>query len=103
MKRTSVANAEARFGACLEASAEGPVVITRKGKPVAILLAVDDEEELERLALAYSPRFQQILATSERQVRKGQRLRSEDFWREVEAQRSATPRRESKKQRVTKR
>ena len=31
------------------------MVVTRNGKAVAVLLAVEDDDELERLLLAYSP------------------------------------------------
>jgi len=55
MKIASVADIKARFSAYLRAAERGPVVVTRSGKPVGVLLAVDGEEELERLVLAYTP------------------------------------------------
>jgi prevent-host-death family protein len=36
----------ARLSACLKASAAGPVVVTRNGKAVAVLLGVEDDDEL---------------------------------------------------------
>jgi hypothetical protein len=39
-----------------ECAAEGPVVITRNGKPAAVLLVRDDDDDL-RLLLGRSPRF----------------------------------------------
>jgi len=57
MKIASVADVKARLSAYLQACEEGPVIITRNGKPAAVLLAVQDEDELERLVLAYSPNF----------------------------------------------
>jgi hypothetical protein len=45
---------------------EGPVIITRNGKPVAVLLAPANEEDLDRLMLARSPRFQALLGKSRR-------------------------------------
>src|SRR5439155_22837068 len=53
MKIASVAEVKARLSAYLRASAEGPVVVTRNGKAVAVLLGVHDDEELERLILAH--------------------------------------------------
>ncbi len=50
-----------QLGAYLKAAEEGPVVVTRHGKPVAVLLSVEDDDELERLVLGYTPRFQEIL------------------------------------------
>lgn len=40
---------------------EGPIVITRNGKAVAVLVAPSDDDDLERLLLARSPRFQSML------------------------------------------
>jgi len=76
----------ARFNRYLKASENGPVVVTKKGKPVAVLLAVDDEEELERMILAHSPKFQKILKAGKKQIRETGGIRHEDFWREVEAE-----------------
>lgn len=86
MRIASVADVKAKFSGYLKASKEGPVVVTRNGKPVAMLLAVEDEEEIERLILAYSPKFQHILQIAEQQIREGRGIRHENFWEEVEAE-----------------
>ncbi len=83
MKIAPVAEVKARFSAYLKASQEGPIVVTKNGRPVAVLLAVADEDELERLILAHSPRFQALLDAAEDRIRKGQGIPHEDFWREV--------------------
>ncbi len=85
MKIASVADVKARFSAYLKASEEGPIIVTRNGKPVAVLLSIADEEELERLVLAYSPKFQNILQEARQQIRESGGIQHEDFWREVEA------------------
>jgi len=61
MKIASVADVKAHFSAFLKESKEGPVVVTLNGRPTAVLLSVEDEDEIERLSLAYSPKFQKIL------------------------------------------
>ncbi len=61
MRIASVADVKARLSAYLKASELGPVIVTRNGKAAAVLLAVTDDEELERLILAHSPRFQAML------------------------------------------
>lgn len=61
MRIASVADVKARFSSFLKASKRGPVVVTRNGKPAAVLLSVEDEDEIERLTLAYSPKFQKML------------------------------------------
>ncbi len=84
MKIASVADVKAHFSAYLKSSEQGPVVVTRNGKPVAILLAVGDDEELERLVLAHSPRLRAILDAARQRLRAGPGIRHEDFWQKAE-------------------
>ena len=86
MKIASVADVKARLSAYLKESQKGPVVVTRNGKAVAVLLAVADEDELERLILAHSPRFQALLDKSRRRIEETGGIPHEVFWREVGAQ-----------------
>jgi prevent-host-death family protein len=86
MKIAPVAELKAQFSAYLKSSAEGPVVVTRHGKPVAVLLSIEDEDELERLVLAYTPKFQGILEAAREQIRETGGLRHEEFWQEMEAE-----------------
>ena len=50
----------------------GPIVITRNGKPAAVLLAPAGDDDLERLLLAHSPRFQAILNKSRKSIKAGE-------------------------------
>jgi prevent-host-death family protein len=86
MKIASVADVKAKFSGYIKASETGPIVVTKNGKPVALLLAVHDEDEIERMVLAYSPKFQSIVQTAEKQIRAGKGIRHEDFWREIESE-----------------
>jgi prevent-host-death family protein len=86
MKIASVADIKARLSAYLKETAEGPVVVTRNGKAVAVLLAVTDDDELERLVLAHSPKFQALLDKSRRQIEETGGIPHEQFWREVNAE-----------------
>ena len=85
MKIAPVADVKAKLSEYIKDSEQGPVVVTRNGKPVAVLLSVSDEDEIERLILAYSPKFQGILAAAEQQVRDGQGIKHDAFWQEVES------------------
>lgn len=87
MKTASVAEIKTQLSAVLKASESSPVVVTRNGKPVAVIVGVQDEDEIERLLMAYSPRLQAILQTSRKQVREGAVLSHDEFWAEVEASR----------------
>jgi len=86
MKIASVADVKAKFSGYIKASEEGPIVVTKNGKPVALLLSVKDEEEIERLLLAYSPKFKSIMQVAERQIREGKGIKHEDFWRDMETE-----------------
>src|SRR5262249_45379469 len=91
MKIASVAEIKSQFSAFLKASAAGPVVVTRNGRPVAVIVGVQDEDEIERLLMAYSPRLQAILEKSRKQIREGDVFGHEEFWAEVEASRASKP------------
>ena len=85
MKIASVADIKARLSAYLRASAAGPVVVTRNGKAVAVLVGVDDDEELERLLLAHSRKLRAILDAADRRIDKGAGISHEEFWHRVES------------------
>lgn len=84
MKIASVAEVKAQFSAYLKESEQGLVIVTRNGKPVAALLAVQDDEELERLVLAHSAHLRALLEKSRQQILEGRGIGHEDFWREME-------------------
>ena len=86
MKIASLADVKARLSAYVKESQEGPVVVTRNGKAVAVLLAVTDEDELERLVLAHSPKFQALLDKSRRQIEETGGIPHDVFWRDVKAE-----------------
>ena len=84
MRIAPLADVKARLSAYLEqCETEGPVVITRNGKAVAVLLAPMNDEDLESLLLARSPRFQALLAKSRESIKAGKGLSSRDFWKAV--------------------
>ncbi len=84
MRIAPVADVKARLSAYLkQCGRDGPVIITRNGKPVALLLAPDDDEDLERLVLARSPRFRAILARSRESIKAGRGLSAGQFWKAV--------------------
>jgi prevent-host-death family protein len=84
MKSAPLADVKARLSAYLdERGAEGPVVITRNGKPAAVLLVPRDDEDLERLLLGRSPRFQALLDRSRQSIEQDGGLSEKDFWAAV--------------------
>ena len=84
MKIAPLADVKARFSSYLKESEEGPIIVTRNGKPVAVLLSIADEEEIDRMVLAYSPKFQKILRAAKQQIRENRGIKHQDFWRKME-------------------
>jgi prevent-host-death family protein len=84
MKIAPLADVKARLSAYLnQAVTDGPVVITRNGRPVAVLVAPRDDADLEALVLSRSPRFQALLDKSRESVRTGKGLSEKRFWKAV--------------------
>ena len=75
MKIAALADVKAHLSAYLaQCETEGPVVITRNGKAVAVLLAPYDDDDLERLVLGRSVRFRALLNRSRQSIKKGKGL-----------------------------
>ena len=84
MRIAPLADVKARLSAYLdECCDEGPVVITRNGKAVAVLLVPDDDEDLERLVLGRSPQFRALLDRSRQSIKEGKGLSDKAFWEVV--------------------
>ncbi len=89
MKIAPLAEVKARLSAYIDqVETEGPVIITRNGKPAAVLLAPKDGDELERLVLAHSPRFQGLLEKSRQSIKAGKGVSHYDFWKTVSQRRT---------------
>jgi prevent-host-death family protein len=86
MKIAPLAEVKAQLSAYVQRSAaDGPVVITRNGRAVAVLLTPFDDDDLERLILARSPHFQHLLGRSRRSLKAGKGLSRGRFWKAVAA------------------
>lgn len=89
MKTVSAAKIAAQFNDYLEASREQPVLVTRNGKPVAVLLAVQNQAEAEQLARGRVRSLQSILQEAHEQIEQGRAIPHDQFWREIEQSRRA--------------
>jgi prevent-host-death family protein len=87
MKIASVADVKAQFSVFLKSSESGPILVTRNGRPVAVLVGLHDEDEIERLLMEHSPDLRAILEKSRKQIREGQCLSHEEFWAQFEVSR----------------
>ena len=92
MKIAPLAEVKAQQSAFIEeCETQGPVVITRNGKAVAVLVAPADDNDLETLLLSHSPRFRHLLERSRASIKAGQGLSHDDFWQAVEERTANTP------------
>ncbi len=83
MKIASVAEVKAKLSAYLKSSQDELVVITRNGKAIGVLLPIEDDQELERLVLAYSRQFQSIIQMARQEIALGTGIKHDDFWEEM--------------------
>ncbi len=88
MKIAPLAEIKNKFSAYVEACKESPVVVTKNGKPVAMLIPIQDEDDLDSMLLAHNPRFIRLLEEAYRNVQETGGIKSEDFWKEVKRRRA---------------
>ncbi len=89
MKKVSAAKIAAQFNDYLEVSREQPVLVTRNGKPVAVLMAVQNQAEAEELALGRVRSLRSILQEAHEQIQQGRGIPHDQFWQELEQSRTA--------------
>ena len=69
MKIAPLAEIKNHFSAYIDESKESPVVVTRNGRPVALIIGIQAEDDLDSLLLANNPRFNQLLEEARARVR----------------------------------
>jgi prevent-host-death family protein len=84
VKRVTAAKLAAEFNEYLEASQEQPVLVTRNGKAVAVLLAVRNTKEAEQLAKGRPRTLRSVLKEGHEQIQEGKGIPHDEFWQEVE-------------------
>lgn len=80
MRIAPVADFKAKFSQYLAQSEEGPIIVTKNGRAVAVLVSVTEEAELERIVLAHTPRFRRLLDAAERRIRRTGGITHKEFW-----------------------
>jgi antitoxin (DNA-binding transcriptional repressor) of toxin-antitoxin stability system len=84
MKRAPIAEVDAHLVDYLDQAAVEPVIITRDGRPIAALVAVDGEEDLERFTQVRPPRLQRLLEDAYQRIKRGEGMSEDEFWKAVE-------------------
>lgn len=87
MKIAPLAEVKDQLSAFVEDSKRAPVIITKNGRPVAALIAIQDEEDLDSLLLAHHPRISQLLEQAYARVQKGRGIPSAQFFSELKRRR----------------
>jgi prevent-host-death family protein len=87
-KIAPLADVKARLSAYIEESqTDGPVVIIRNGKAVAVPVSPVDDDDVESLVLARSPRLQRLLKKSRASIAEDRGLSAKEFWNTVSKRR----------------
>ena len=87
MKIAPLAEVKDQLSAYVDAAKESAIVVTRNGKPVALLTPILEDEDLDRLLLAHDPKFLRVLEEARARVRGGRYLTSDKFWQELRRRR----------------
>lgn len=69
MKIAPLAEVKDHFSAYIDESHEAPIIVTRNGRPVAMIVAIEDEDDLDSLLLVHDQRFLQLLEDARQRVR----------------------------------
>ncbi len=84
MKIAPIADVKARLSEYVnQIQTEGPIVITRNGKVAAVLVAPDDDNDLDWILLSRSPRLQEILDHSRKSIAEKGGIPHDEFWKQV--------------------
>ena len=84
MKVLPFSDIKSKFINYLMSRDKEPIVITQNHKKIAMLLFIEDEDEMERLELNYSPEFKKIIRESKDQISNSKGIAHEEFWKELE-------------------
>lgn len=84
MKIAPLAEVKDRLSAYIEAAKESSIVVTRNGRPVALLTPIGPEDDLESLLLTHDRRFARLLRDARDRVGAGHALSAEQFWPALE-------------------
>jgi len=101
MKTATAAQVKARFEAYLKQTESAPVIVTKRGKPVAMLVAVPAESNAEDIA--WTPRLQQILDDARQRIAAGEGIPHDEFWKQIAKQKTVTKPASRKSRSATKR
>ena len=80
MKLIPMSEAKNQLSSIVEEAGRTPVVLTRNGKAVAVVIAPEDADDLERLVMSRSKRLQRLLSESREQIARGEVLTADEVF-----------------------
>ena len=84
MKVMALTEAKANLSAVVEHAQEfGPVVLTKNGKSVAVLITPENDDDLERLLLAHSKKLKTLLVSRDKEIKAGRTLSHDEVWKHL--------------------
>ncbi len=83
MKIASIAEIKSKFSEYINESKKGAVVITKNDRATAVLLSVNNDDQLEQILLSQSIMLRKLLDKSEKQFTTGKKIKLKDFWEEL--------------------
>jgi prevent-host-death family protein len=89
MNIAPLADVKARFSAYIKQFETVPVIVTKNGRPVALMMGISDKDDIERMSLAISQKFQAFLDEAERRMQETGGASHDDVWGQVEAEAKA--------------
>jgi prevent-host-death family protein len=79
MTTISLSQAKDSLSACVKRAGREEIIITRHGKPVAVLRGFRDEDDYLEYRLLNDPRFRKMIEQSRREAREGNTIPLEDL------------------------
>lgn len=92
MKIAPLAQVKDKLSAYVNDLQQTPVIITKNGKPVALLTGITEDDDLDSLLLANNPRFVEILKEARARVLKTGGIKHKNFWKQMAQRRQAARR-----------
>ena len=83
MKIAPLADVKTKLSNYINLTQKGPIIVTKNGHPRALLAAVpENEDDLERLVLALTPKFRRIIDAAYKRIQSKGGIRHKDFWQQ---------------------
>ena len=79
MRIIPVADLKKHLSSYLDQCQSGPIVVTKNGRAVAVLVCVSDDDDVEDIVLAHSQKLRKMLDEAERRIREGGGVSHDDM------------------------